>query len=97
MDLSDFSERTKASASYERQRRRITGDNDDVDEDDDDDDSDEEPARYNDATTGARVYATGITAKRSGAVGTLFIIPTISGDPYFLSRSSEKRSPPPTP
>lgn len=75
MDPSDFSERTKASASYERQRRRITGDNDD------DNDSDEETAWYNDATTDTRVYATGITAKRSGAVGTLFIIPTISEAP----------------
>lgn len=73
MDLSDFSERIKASASYERQCRRITGDNDD--------DDNEEPVWYNDATTDARVYATGITAKRSGAVGTLFIIPTISRAP----------------
>lgn len=58
MDLSDFSEGTKASASYERQRRRITGDNDD-------DDDDGEAAGIT-KRTGARVYATGITAKRSG-------------------------------
>lgn len=88
MDLSDFSEGTKASASYERQRRRITGDNDGEDDDD---------GGHAGITTrtGARVYATGITAKRSeavGGVGTLFIIPTISGaSPYFLSRSSKKR------
>lgn len=89
MDLSDFSEGTKASASYERQRRRITGDNDGEDDDDDG-----RPAGIT-TQTGARVYATGITAKRSdamGGVGTLFIIPTISAPPrpYFLSRSNKK-------
>lgn len=51
MDLSDFSERTKAWASYERQRRRITGDNDD-----DNGDSDEELAWYNDEQLQVRVY-----------------------------------------
>jgi len=60
VDLSDFSEGTKASASYERQRRRITSDNDD--------DDGGEPVGIT-TRTGARVYATGITAKRSGAVG----------------------------
>lgn len=59
MDLSDFSEGTKASASYERQRRRITSDNDDDDNDD----------GGITTRTGAHVYATGITAKRSGAMG----------------------------
>lgn len=61
MDLSDFSEGTKASASYERQRRRITGDNDG-------DDDGGEPAGIT-TRTGARVYATRITAKRSGCSG----------------------------
>jgi len=60
VDLSDFSEGTKASASYERQRRRITSDNDDDDND--------EPAGIT-TRTGAHVYATRITAKRSSAVG----------------------------